>query len=92
MSNEVVIDPATYRTEEVLRDGGSIHIRAIRPDDRERLLEHFKSLSEQSIYYRFFGIKRTLDRPWCPPSFEVLRSTAAALVRAPHRDQGCGSS
>jgi GNAT superfamily N-acetyltransferase len=61
VSNEVVIDPASYRTEEVLRDGGSIHIRAVRPDDPERLLQHFKSLSEQSIYYRFFGIKRTLD-------------------------------
>ncbi|HSU92007.1 MAG TPA: GNAT family N-acetyltransferase, partial [Sporolactobacillaceae bacterium] len=61
MSNEVVIDSASYRTEEVLRDGGSIHIRAIRPNDRERLLQHFKGLSEQSIYYRFFGIKRTLD-------------------------------
>jgi acetate---CoA ligase (ADP-forming) len=61
VSNEVVIDPASYRTEEVLRDGGSIHIRAIRPDDRERLLRHFKSLSEQSTYYRFFGVKRTLD-------------------------------
>jgi acetate---CoA ligase (ADP-forming) len=61
VSNEVVIDPGGYRTEEVLRDGGSIHIRAIRPDDRERLLRHFKSLSEQSIYHRFFGIKRTLS-------------------------------
>ncbi|MGH7932830.1 MAG: GNAT family N-acetyltransferase [Candidatus Binataceae bacterium] len=63
MSHDHVADPASYSAEEVLRDGGSIHVRAIRPDDRERLLHHFRSLSEQSIYYRFFGIKRALTDP-----------------------------
>lgn len=60
MTYETITDAAHYSAEEVLRDGGSIHIRAIRPDDRERLLNHFKGLSQQSIYYRFFGLKRTL--------------------------------
>jgi acetyl coenzyme A synthetase (ADP forming)-like protein len=60
MTNEPITDAAHYSAEEVLRDGGSIHIRAIRPDDRDRLLNHFKGLSQQSIYYRFFGIKRTM--------------------------------
>ena len=54
-------DPAHYSAEEVLRDGGSIHVRAIRPDDRERLLRHFKELSEDSRYHRFFGVKRSLS-------------------------------
>jgi len=35
-------------------------IRAIRPDDKARLLEHFNSLSERSVYHRFFGHKRSL--------------------------------
>jgi len=60
MNYEPITDAAHYSAEEVLRDGGSIHIRAIRPDDRERLLNHFKGLSQQSIYYRFFGLKRTM--------------------------------
>ena len=60
MIHEPITDAAHYSAEEVLRDGGSIHIRALRPDDRERLLEHFKGLSQQSIYYRFFGLKRTM--------------------------------
>ena len=30
-------DPRLYSVEELLRDGASIHIRAIRPDDRERV-------------------------------------------------------
>jgi acetate---CoA ligase (ADP-forming) len=55
-----VSDPAHYSAEELLRDGGSIHVRSIRPDDRERLLRHFKELSEDSRYHRFFGVKRSL--------------------------------
>ncbi|HTT75743.1 MAG TPA: GNAT family N-acetyltransferase [Candidatus Binataceae bacterium] len=55
------MDPAHYQVDETLRDGGLIHIRSIRPNDRERLLEHFKSLSEQSVYYRFFGLKHSLS-------------------------------
>ena len=49
-----------YAVEDVLRDGGSIHIRAIRPDDRERLLDHFGRLSARSAYFRFFATKRRL--------------------------------
>ncbi len=61
MNEQPSIDAAHYSAEEVLRDGGSIHVRALRPDDRERLLEHFKGLSQQSRYYRFFGLKRSMS-------------------------------
>jgi hypothetical protein len=44
----------------VLRDGGRILIRAIRPNDKQRLQEHFARLSQRSIYQRFFGFKRAL--------------------------------
>ena len=54
-------DPAGYSADEVLRDGGPILIRAIRPDDKQRLLEHFARLSPRSIYQRFFGFKRSLN-------------------------------
>jgi GNAT superfamily N-acetyltransferase len=50
-----------YHKQEKLRDGSAILIRAIRPDDRERLLRHFNSLSEESRYFRFFGLKRSLS-------------------------------
>ncbi len=53
-------DPRTYEAEEILRDGGSIRIRAIRPDDKERLVDHFQRLSQRSVYFRFFGAKRRL--------------------------------
>lgn len=39
----------------VLRDGSTVRIRVIRPEDEERLCELFKSLSEQSRWFRFLG-------------------------------------
>ncbi len=56
----MVADPRTLAVDRVLRDGGSIHIRAIRPDDKERLVEHFSRLGAQSVYFRFFGVKKRL--------------------------------
>ena len=49
-----------YATDELLRDGGSIHIRAIRPDDKQRLLALFERLSSRSVYFRFFQTKQRL--------------------------------
>src|SRR5580698_9708998 len=74
MNDEVIIDSAHYSFEEVLRDGGSIHVRALRPNDRERLLDHFKGLSQQSRYYRFFGLKRSMSEA------ELVRLTQLDFV------------
>jgi GNAT superfamily N-acetyltransferase len=49
-----------YAAEALLRDGGRIHIRAIRPDDRERLRDHFLTLSRESVYNRFLGFRSGL--------------------------------
>ncbi|HSP98825.1 MAG TPA: GNAT family N-acetyltransferase, partial [Candidatus Dormibacteraeota bacterium] len=53
-------DAAGFAADRVLRDGGSIHIRAIRADDKARLLDHFARLSAQSVYFRFFRVKKRL--------------------------------
>lgn len=37
-----------------LRDGSTIHVRAIRPDDNERLRAFHRHLSSDSIMFRFF--------------------------------------
>ena len=55
------LDAREYRADVVLRDGGSIHLRAIRPDDAPRLLAHFSSLSPASAYLRFHGAKKRLS-------------------------------
>ncbi len=54
-------NPRDYQVDETLRDGGFIRIRAIRPDDSQRLLTHFEALSPRSVHNRFFGMKRTLS-------------------------------
>ncbi len=54
-------DARNYCVDATMLDGASIRIRAIRPDDQERLHEHFRSLSEKSVYYRFMGFKRDLS-------------------------------
>ena len=55
-------EPFNYSVTETLRDGTRLLIRAIRPEDKQLLFEHFHSLSERSIYYRFFGHKRSLEQ------------------------------
>ena len=47
----------SYKTDAVLKDGMSIHIRALRADDKQRLVELFGRLSQRSVYFRFFRAK-----------------------------------
>ena len=54
------IEARSYAVDEVLRDGSAIRIRAVRPDDKARLLAHFAGLSAKTRYFRFFGHKRQL--------------------------------
>ena len=46
--------PAAIHATAVLRDGTAVHLRAIRPDDKERLRIAFERLSPRSVYLRFF--------------------------------------
>jgi len=55
------IDACFYAAEVPLADGGMIHIRAVRPDDKPLLQELFNNLSDRSVYYRFFSHKRQLS-------------------------------
>ena len=54
-------DLRTYARDVVLRDGESVLVRAIRPDDKARLLDLFMRLSVRSIRHRFLGAKSTLN-------------------------------
>jgi GNAT superfamily N-acetyltransferase len=60
-NSEMLSDAREYCVEAAMLDGTAIRIRAIRPDDQERLHEHFKGLSEKSVYFRFMGIRRDLS-------------------------------
>ena len=55
------MDASNYLVTAQLLDGSTIFIRAIRPDDRDRLRTHFRRLSPESIRFRFHGFKRSLS-------------------------------
>ena len=47
--------PAHWVADVVLTDGGTVHLRPIRPDDAEALTAMHARLSEQTRYFRFFS-------------------------------------
>jgi GNAT superfamily N-acetyltransferase len=49
------IDARNYHVEEKLKDGSTLTIRAIRPEDKRMLQEEFRRLSPRSVYFRFFS-------------------------------------
>ena len=53
-----MINAARYSAVDLLRDGRSIEIRALRTNDRADLLGAVGRTSAQSLYLRFFGAKR----------------------------------
>jgi RimJ/RimL family protein N-acetyltransferase len=58
-----MIDVRHYLVEETLRNGTAVVIRAIRPNDKEKLANAFKELDPESVYTRFFRhVKELTDR------------------------------
>ncbi len=53
--------PAHWEADIVLRDGGTAHLRPIRPDDADRLRRFQSRLSDETIYFRFFSLYRDLS-------------------------------
>ena len=53
-----MIDPANYFVIEALPDGREITIRSQRPEDREALRAAVARTSPESLYHRFFAVKR----------------------------------
>jgi RimJ/RimL family protein N-acetyltransferase len=53
--------PTAFNRPQRLRNGTPVLIRAIRPDDRERIIAAFHKLDQQTIYTRFFSAKKELS-------------------------------
>jgi acetate---CoA ligase (ADP-forming) len=47
--------PKEREADVVLRDGTTVHVRPVRPDDREAMRTFLGALSTESIGFRFFG-------------------------------------
>lgn len=50
-----------YSADVVLRDGSTVHLRPVRPDDDLRLLDLLHRMSAEALYYRFLSVPR-IDR------------------------------
>ena len=51
-------DPASFSKVEAMRDGRRVEIRALRPEDRDDLLAAVSQIGTDSLYRRFFAVKR----------------------------------
>jgi acetyl coenzyme A synthetase (ADP forming)-like protein len=68
--------PSDWECDVALSDGGTVHVRAIRPDDDAALLALYERMSEESLYLRFFS-------PVPPPSARQLDR----LATVDHRER-----
>ena len=55
------MDAANYSAVEQLRNGRTIEIRSLKPDDRDALLAATTRASTQSMFRRFFAAKRAFS-------------------------------
>ncbi len=54
-------DAGSYQVNETLRNGETVTIRAIRPEDKELILKGVRELDDSTLYLRFFGTKREIS-------------------------------
>ena len=47
--------PARYESDILLRDGSTLRLRPIKPDDAHALIDFHKRLSPRSVYFRYFS-------------------------------------
>jgi len=66
--------PAHFESDVVLRNGRTLRIRPVRPDDADGLLRLYAGLSHESLYSRFFDL-RTPDEAlrYSPADVDYVR-------------------
>jgi len=84
-----VLNVEKYSATEALRDGCRVEIRALRPDDQADLLAAVGRASAQSLYRRFFGLKRSFTDEEAAFFVNVDFVNHVALVAL--IDEGAGS-
>ena len=56
--------PAGIERDVVLKNGETVRIRPIRPDDEPRLVTLYDRLSRHTAYQRFFTVRQHLPQDW----------------------------
>ena len=75
-----------WESDVVLADGGTVHVRPIRPDDAERLVAFHGRLAPESVYFRFFSPKPRLTDKEVEKFTTVDMDGRVALVALLHDD------
>jgi acetyltransferase len=78
--------PSEYEFAETTAKGLPIFIRPIKPEDAPLFVALFETLSESSIYYRFFQNLRTLPRRMLVRFTQVDYDRHIVLTAIDHRD------
>src|ERR1700677_2131876 len=73
-------DLRKFVVTQVLPNGRAISVRAIRPDDKERMRAAFANLESRSVYMRFFGYKKELTDAELEQATAVDFDQVVALV------------
>ena len=79
-----MIDPRHYLVVDTLGNGTVVTIRAIRPEDKNRLVSAFKKLDRETVYARFFHYVNELTAQDLRRATEVDFDREVALVVTTH--------
>lgn len=75
-----MIDARNHLVGDTLRNGMSVTIRAIRPEDKNKLVSAFNNLDRESVYTRFFHHVRELTEQDLQRATEIDFDRHVALV------------
>jgi GNAT superfamily N-acetyltransferase len=81
-------DATNYSAIEALRDGRRVEIRALRHDDRDGLVAAVGRASTQTLYRRFFAVKRSFSEKETAFFLDVDFVDHVALVAVVDEDAG----
>ena len=56
-----MFEPEKFHVTETLHDGSTVEIRAQKPEDRKAILAEMQHASADTLYHRFFAVKRSLS-------------------------------
>ena len=73
-------DITNYSVTKCLRDGRTVTIRAVRPDDKGGMADGIREMSSESLYRRTFSAKRDLSERELTQLTEVDFENVVALV------------
>lgn len=79
-------DIKDFSAHETLRNGKEIEVRALRPDDRDALIGAVDRTSAQSLYRRFFAVKRSFSEQEISFFLNIDFVTHVALVAVLNED------